>query len=107
LLESRILPVGTQTESPDLQGPDPFLKGLFEGAPDGPGFGHGFHWGGQKIPGFGKFFKGPPGNFHHAVIQGGFEGGHGFAGDIVGDFIQGIPHGQLGGNFCDGKSRGL
>ncbi len=83
------------------------MKCFLKCSADGHGFTHGFHGRGEYVVGFGKFFKRPARNFHHTVINGRFKTGHGFAGDIIGDLIQGVPDCKLGCNFGNGKARGL
>ena len=91
----------------DFKGPQSFLKGFFKGPANGHGFPHGFHGCSQNVLGFREFFKGPSGDFDHAIINGRLKTGKGFTGDIIGNFIQSIPHRQFGGNFRNGKSCGL
>ncbi len=102
-----VLSVRTESGPADFQRPQTLLKGLLEGPADGHGFAHRFHGSGEDIRGFGKFFKCPPGNFDHAVINGRFKTGHGFAGDIIGYFIQGISHRQFGRDLGNGKTGGF
>ena len=84
-----------------------FLEGFFKGPADRHGFTHRFHRGGEDIVGFGEFFKGPAGNFDHAVIDGWLKGRQGLAGNIVVQFVEGIADGQFGGNLGDRKAGGF
>src|SRR5208283_3322194 len=52
-------------------------------------------------------FSGPLGNLGHHVIDGGLEAGGRLARDVVGNFVQPVAHGQLGGDFGDGEAGGL
>ena len=71
------------------------------------GFTDGFHGGGEGVIGTGEFFKGEAWGFDHHIIQRGFEGSWCDAGDVVGDFVEGVADGELRGDFGDGESRRL
>ena len=90
-----------------LQGAYGLLQGGFKGAVDGHDLAGGLHLGAETAVAGGELVEGPPGNLDHAVVQGGFEGGPGLAGDGVGDPVQGLAHGDLGGDPSDGVAGGL
>ena len=102
-----ILAVKTKTHATGFKRAHTLLKSLLEGAANGHGFAHRFHGCGEDVFGFRKFFKGPARDFHHTVVNGGFKGGIGFAGDVVFQLIQGIAHCQLGRDLGNGKAGGL
>ncbi len=94
-------------EAADFQGAHRLLEGLLEGPADGHGFAHGFHRGGEDILRLRELLEGPAGDLHHAVIEGRLEGSHGFPGDVIGELIEGIADGELGGDPGDGEARRL
>ena len=57
--------------------------------------------------GLGKFFKGKSRNLGHDVVNRGLKTGLRLPRDIVGQFVQAITHGQLGGDLGNGKARGF
>ena len=54
-----------------------------------------------------EFFEGEPGNLHDNVINRRLEAGRRGLGDVVGDFVERVPDGQLGGDLGNRKSGGL
>ncbi len=97
----------SETETADFQRTNGFLQRFLKGTADGHCFAHRFHRSGEKIFRLRKFFKRPARNFHHAVINGRFKRSHGFACDVVGNFIERVTHGKFRRDFGDGKSRGF
>ena len=91
----------------NFHGAQAFLQGFLKGAANAHGFAHALHGGGELVLGTGKFFKGKARNLHHAVVDGGLKARHGFAGNVVVQLVEGIAHGQLGGDFGNRKARGL
>ena len=67
----------------------------------------GFHRGGQGGVGAGEFLEREPRRLDHDVVQGGFEAGRGFLGDVVDDLVEGVTDGQLGGDLGDREAGGL
>ena len=55
----------------------------------------------------GEFVKSKTRQLDHHIVDCGFKRGRCFARDIVRNFVQGVAHGQLGGNFGNRKSGGL
>ena len=84
------------------------LQGLLEGATDGHHLPHRLHLGGEAGIGLGKLFEGEARDLGHHVVDAGLEGGRGgAAGDLVGQFVQGVAHRQLGRHLGDGEAGGL
>ena len=102
-----LLSVTAKTETPCFERTHGLLESLFEGSADRHGFTHRFHGCCQYIVRFRKFFEGPAGNFHYAVINCRFKGGAGYPGNIVAQFVQGITHGKFGCDLGNGKAGGL
>ena len=103
----RIAEVAAEAGRADFQRTETLLQRFLEGAADGHGFAHALHGGGELVLGSGELFKGEAGNLDHAVVDGGLEAGHGLAGDVVGNFVERVADGELGGDFGDGEARGL
>ena len=82
-------------------------QGLFKGAADGHHLTDRFHLRAQRLVGAGKFLELPLGNLDHDIIDGWLEAGGRLARDVVGDFVERVADGELGGDFGDGKARGL
>ena len=99
--------IGAKAVAADLKRAHALLEGLAESTADGHGLAHRFHGRGQDILGFREFLKGPARDLDHAVVDAGLKGGHGLPGDVVGDFVQGVAHRQLGRDLGDGKAGGL
>ena len=76
-------------------------------APDGHGFAHRFHRGGQFGPGPGEFLEGKAGDLGDDIVDGRLEAGGGHAGDVVVQLVQRIADGQFCGDFGDRKAGGL
>ena len=51
--------------------------------------------GGEQGGRAGEFFEGEAGDFHHDVVDGGFEAGRRDAGDVVGQLVQRVADGEL------------
>ncbi|KAF5028300.1 hypothetical protein DSECCO2_660530 [anaerobic digester metagenome] len=83
------------------------MQRFLEVAADAHGLAHALHGRGQVILGTGELLEGETRDLDHAVVDGGLEGGHGFARDVVGDLVEGVAHGQLGRDLGDGETRGL
>ncbi len=102
-----VLVIAAETETADFQPAQRLLKRFFERAADGHRFADAFHLRGQGGIGLGEFFEGEPRDLGHHVIDRRLEAGHRFAGDVVGQFVQPVADGQLGGDLGDGETRGL
>ena len=96
--------VAAEADSPDFQRTQPFLERFLESPANGHGLTHALHGGGQFVLGSGELLKGEAGNLDHAVVDGGFEGRGGFAGNVVAELVQRIADGQLGRDLGDGEA---
>ena len=91
-----------------LQATQGLLEGLLEGAAHGHDLAHRLHLGGEMAVGGWEFLKGEPGHLGHDIVDRWLEGGRrGPARDLVLKFIEGVAHGQLCRDLCNGKARGL
>ena len=85
-----------------------FLQGLLEGPADGHDLTHGFHLGGQASIGLGELLESEPRDLGDHVVDGRLERSRGDAtGDFVAQLIQGVAHGQFGGDLGDREAGGL
>ncbi len=100
-------PVHHQPPAVLLEGAHGLLQGLLEGAPDGHGFAHRLHLGGQGLVRLGKLLEGPARELDHAVVDGGLEGGGRLARDVVAELVEGVADGKLGRDLGDGEARGF
>ena len=98
---------GVQGVQGDFRSPDGLHQSHLKGGGDGHDLAGGFHLGAQLPAGTGEFVKGPLGNLHHHIVQGGLKAGAGFAGDVVGNLIQGVAQGNPGADLGDGVARGF
>ena len=83
------------------------MERFLKGASDGHGFTDGLHGSGENGIGSGEFFKSEAGNLGDDVVDGRFEAGRSFAGDVVGEFVKGVTDGELGGDLGDGEPGGF
>ena len=90
-----------------LQGTERLVQGLLESPSDGHGFADGFHLRGQGRVGAGKFFEGEARDLEDHVIDRGLKRRFRYAGDVVGDLVERVADGQLGGDLCDGEAGGF
>ncbi len=97
----RIFPVIAQSKAPRLERTERLLHALLEGPPDTHGLPHRFHLGGQDRIGGREFLKGKAGHLGHHVVDGRLEAGRRLPGDVVGQFVQGVAHRQLGRDLGD------
>ena len=86
-------------------------QGFLERLLEGPAYGHGladrFHLRSEQIPRLGEFVKSKTRHLDHHIVDRGFKRGWRFARNIIRNFVQGIAHGQLCGNFGNRKSGGF
>ena len=85
------------------------LQRFLERTPDGHSLSHRLHLRRQRRIRAGEFFKGEARHLDDAVVNGRFKGGRGDPSYVVGNFVQRITHGQLGGDFGNretGRFRG-
>ena len=94
--------VGHQPAGADLQHAQGFLQCLLELAADRHHFAHRLHTRAEAARDPAKFFQIPAGNLHHHVIQGRLEKGFGHPGDGIGQLVQSVSQGQLGGHEGQG-----
>jgi len=80
----------------DFQSAETLLERFLEGAADRHHLPHRLHLRGQDRIGGGKLLEGEPGDLHHHVVQHRLEGGGSGPGDVVGQFVESVPHRQLG-----------
>ena len=90
-----------------FQAPERFLERLLESAPDRHHFAHRLHLGGEAIRHLAELLEREPGNLRDDVVDGGLEGCRRDTGDVVGEFVQRIADGELGGHLRNGESRRL
>src|SRR5947207_2370321 len=99
--------VAAQAAAPNLQRAQAFLQALLKRAANGHRLADGFHLGREGRIGLREFLEGKPRNFGDDVINRRLEAGRGFARDIVPDFVEQVADREFGGDFRDGKARGL
>ena len=78
-----------------------------EGALDGHDLAGGLHLRAQGAVGGGELVEGEARQLDHHVVEGRLEGGHGGAGDGVGDLVEPSPDRDLRGHAGDGIAGGL
>jgi hypothetical protein len=87
----------------DFQPAQRLLERLLERAADRHRFADAFHLRHQRVVGFGELFEREPRNLRDDVVDRRLEAGLRFARDVVGQFVQPIADGQLGGDLRDRK----
>ena len=95
------------TDRSCFHGSNGFLVAFFKRPTDGHSFPYALHGGIQKIIGVRKLFESEPGNLSDYVVNGRLKSRFGIAGNVVKKFIERVTHRQLGGDFSNGKARGL
>ena len=80
---------------------------FLEGAADGHHFADRFHLRPERVVGAGKFLELPLGNFDDDVVDGRLEAGRRLARDVVGNLVERVADGELGGDLGDGEAGGL
>ena len=78
---------------------------FFESAADGHHFADRFHLRAQALVGAGKFFELPLRNLHDHVIERRLKAGRRLARDVVGNLVERVADGQLGGDLRDRETR--
>ena len=99
--------MASRPDSPVSMLRKPFLQGFGEGTADRHRLAHGFHRRGQQRRRAGKFLEGEAGDLHHDVVDRRLETGRRDHGDVVGQLIQRVADGQLGGDLGDRETGGL
>ena len=90
-----------------LGGGNRLHHGVFKAVADRHNLAGRHHLGTQRLVGVDELVKRPFGVFYNDVVQRRLKAGAGFAGDIVGDLVQRVAEGDLGGNLGDGIARCL
>ena len=98
--------VGQSVHS-QLDGGDGLHHGSLEAVADAHDLAGGHHLGAQRLVGVDELIKGPLRVLDHDVVQRRLEAGAGLAGDVVGDLVQRVANGDLGGHLGDGIACGL
>ena len=98
---------GNQATAIGFQGPQGFLKCFFKRSAQRHRLTNRFHLCRERGIGTMKFFKGKSRNLDDNVVDRGFKGGLCHLGNVIGNFIEGIPDGQFCRNFRNRKSGGL
>src|SRR5699024_4277943 len=102
-----LIRLGPETELLGLQGAQCLVQCRDVVAAQAHDLTDGFHGGGQGVIGAGELLEGKAWGLDHHVVEGRLEGGRGDTGDVVGDLIQGVADGQLGGQLRDRETGGL
>ena len=92
---------------PLLERAQGFLEGLLEGAADGHGLAHRLHAGREGIARPLELLEGEARDLDHAIVERGFEAGRGLLGDVVGDLVERVAHGQKRRRLGDREARRL
>jgi len=82
-------------------------EGLSEGAADRHDFADALHVGRKPVVGTRELLEGEARNLGDHIVDRGLEAGRGGAGDVVEDFVEGVPHRQAGGDLGDREASGL
>ena len=81
------------------------LQRLREGAADGHGLAHRFHRGGEHRLRARELLEGEARDLGHHIVDGRLEARRrGAAGDVVGELVERVADGELGGDLGDGKA---
>ena len=100
--------LGIQTTDAHFQTTQGFLQGFLEGPTNGHDFAHGFHLGRQARIGVGEFLEGKTRDLGYDVVNCRLKGRRrATASDVVLQLIQGVTHGQLGGDLGNRETGGL
>jgi hypothetical protein len=99
--------VGAEPRTADLEPPEGLLKGFPESAADGHDLAHGLHGGVERLVPFGELLEGETRHLGDHIVDDGLEASRRLLGDVVGDLIQGVAHGQERGHLGDGEARGF
>ena len=96
-----------QSRGSHVEHPQRLLQGFLKRFADGHDFSHRFHAGTQFAVDHVEFVEVPARHFHHHVIEGGLETGHGRSGYGVFQFGEAVAEGQFGGDERQGVTRGF
>ena len=100
----QVLAVAAEAKAADLQPAQRLLKRLLERAADRHRLADALHLRRQRRIGFGKLFEGEPRDLGDDIVDRRLETGRRFARDVVGQFVQSVADGQLGGDLGDRKT---
>ena len=96
-----------QSVHAQLNGGDGFHHGSLKAVADAHDLAGSHHLGAQGLVGVNELIKGPLRVLDHDVVQSRLKAGAGLAGNIVGDLVQRVANGDLGGHLGDGIACGL
>ena len=99
-----VLAVDAVSAAPGFERAHGFLKGLLEGASDAHGFADGFHLSGKGVVRGREFFESEARDLGDHIVDGRFEAGGRFAGDVVHDLVEGVSDGEFCGELGDRES---
>ena len=106
-LDLAIGPVATPAGVARFQGAQGLLEGFLEATANRHRLTHGLHRGGEHRRTAAELLKGEAGNLGNDVVDRGLKTGRCFTGDVVEDFIEGVAHGQAGGDLGDRETGGF
>src|SRR3989304_4893603 len=92
---------------PHSRGAEGLAQRRLEGAVDRHHLAGGLHLGAEGAVAQGELVERPAGDLDHAVVEGGLEGRRRAAGGAVGDLVQALAGGDLGGEAGDRVAGGL
>jgi len=103
----RVRAVGPEARVADLQALPGLLQALVEGTADGHDLADRFHLCGEFFVDPLEFVEVEAGNFGHYVVERGLEAGARVAGDLVGQLVERVADGELGGDLRNRVAGGL
>ena len=96
-----VLGIASESGAARLQRAECFLERLLEGASDRHRLADALHLTGEGGVCLGEFLEGEAGDFHHAVVDGGFEAGRRGLGDVVFEFVEAVADGEFRSDLGD------
>ena len=105
LVELRLGRVAVEAATTLLERTHRLLERLGEGPPDRHDLADRLHLGAEGRLGTGELLEGPARHLGHDVVDRRLEARRGLLRDVVGDLVQGVPDGQLGGDLGDREAR--
>ena len=99
--------IAAQPIPADFEPRQGLLQRFLECPADGHDFAHRFHLRRQHRIGIGKFLKSKARYLRDNVVDRRFKAGGRLTRDVVGQFVQGVAHGELGRDLGDGIAGGL
>ena len=107
LLRGGCLPVPVELHAALVDRAQRLLQGLRVGPANRHGLADRLHGGGQCRVGGRELLKREARDLDDHVVQGRLEGGRSGAGDVIGDLVERVPHGQACGDLGDREAGGL